>query len=192
MHAEPNLAITVEDFQINPTDFLAPEQWHIPIVQLPDAWQTLNNINVNRTFGDPTIIVAVFDRGIQSQTAGGNTTPAHPDFQGTLTNGVDKVYRFYDFATMQPNNNNPPNNHGMGCAGVSVAHANNPSGVVGVNEGVTGAAGNCRAMGIIRPAAGTEVQVLRCVPVDGGFQPWLGGRWCQLPGRNCVPGRALT
>jgi hypothetical protein len=173
-YAEPNLAVTVEDSQINPTDYLAPEQWHIPIVQLPDAWQALNDVNVNRTFGDPAVILAVVDRGIQSQTVAGNTTAAHPDFQGTLTNGADKVYRFYDFATMQPNNDNPPNDHGMGCAGVSVALTNNASAVMGVEEGVAGAAANCQAMGIIRPAGGTEVQYSDAFLWIAGFNPgWV-------------------
>lgn len=173
-YAEPNLAVTAEDFAVNPTDFLYSEQWHIPVVQLPDAWQTLRDISVDRTFGDPSVIVAVFDRGIQSQTLGGSTAPAHPDFQGTLTDGGDKVYRLYDFDTMQPNNDNPPNDHGMGCSGVSVARADNAAGVAGVNEGVAGVAGNCRAMGVIRPAGGTEVQYSDAFLWMAGFEPgWV-------------------
>jgi hypothetical protein len=173
-YAEPNFAVTVEDSQINPTDFLAPEQWHIPIVELPDAWQSLNNVNVNRTFGDASVILAVMDRGIQSQTIGGNTTALHPDFQGALTSGADKVYRYYDFATMQPNNDNPPNDHGMGCAGVSSALANNPCAAAGVDEGVAGAAANCQVMGIIRPAGGTEVNYSDAFQWIAGFDPgWV-------------------
>lgn len=179
-YAEPNLVITAVDDQVNPTDFLYAQQWHIPFINLPDAWQALQNANPpgvmpgtpgDLTFGSENIIIAVMDRGIQSQTVDGVTTATHPDFNGTVTNGANKVYKFFDFANMAANNNAPPNNHGMGCAGVASALANNPSVVAGEEEGVAGAAPNCSVMGLIRPAGGTEVQYADAYIWAAGFNP---------------------
>ncbi|MFX1296065.1 MAG: S8 family serine peptidase [Promethearchaeota archaeon] len=191
-YAEPNLVITAADQQINPDDFLFPEQWHIPLINLPAAWQLLQDENTpgvmpgdpgDLTFGNEEIIIAIMDRGIQSQTVGGVTTAAHPDFSGTVTSGADKVYKFYDFATMVPNNDLPPNNHGMGCAGVATALVNNPSVVAGIIEGVVGAAPNCQVMGLIRPKGGTDVQYADSFIWTAGFNPgWV------IDGINYDPG----
>ena len=108
-YAEPNLIITSVDDQVNPTDFLYVQQWHIPFINLPDAWQALRNANPpgvtpgnpgDLTFGSENITIAIMDRGIQSQTVGGVTTAAHPEFNGTVTSGANKIYQFYDFANM--------------------------------------------------------------------------------------------
>lgn len=48
--AEPNLLTTAEEDAITPTDFLFPEQWDHQIINTPDAWQFLRNIDVSRTF----------------------------------------------------------------------------------------------------------------------------------------------
>src|SRR3990167_679866 len=179
-YAEPNLVITAIDLQINPTDFLYAQQWHIPLIDLPLAWDILRNANPagimpgdpgDLTFGSEDIIIAVMDRGIQSQTVGGITTASHPDFNGPVTSANNKVYQFYDFANMVSNNDAPPNDHGMGCAGVAASLANNPSVVAGEEEGVVGAAPNCRVMGLIRPAGGTTVQYADAYTWIAGFDP---------------------
>lgn len=182
-YAEPNLVITAADFQINPTDFLYSQQWHIPLIDLPEAWDVLQNENApgvtlgdpgDLTFGSENIVIAIFDRGIQSQTIGGVTSAAHDDFDGTVTSGDDKVYRFFDFPNMVPNNDAPPNDHGMGCAGVATAIANNPSSVAGEEEGVAGAAPNCRVMGMIRPAGLGETRYADAYIWMAGFNPgWV-------------------
>lgn len=180
VYAEPNLVETAVDLAINPTDYVYPEQWHIPLVSLPDAWETLRNANppgVNPgdpgdlTFGSEDIVIAVLDRGIQSNTVGGITTPSHPDFTGNVTGGASKVSQFFDFATMVSNNDAPPNDHGMGCASVAAARVNNASIVPGVNEGVGGAAPNCRLMGLIRPAGGTNQRYADAYIWITGFDP---------------------
>lgn len=191
-YAEPNLVTTVVDLQVQPNDFLVPEQWHLPLVNLPDAWQVLRNANQagvvlggagDHTFGSEDIIIAVMDRGIQSQTVGGVTTAAHADFNGTVTSGDDKVYQFFDFANMVADNDNPPNNHGMGCAGVASAMVDNPSVIPGVTEGVGGAAPNCRVMGLIRPSGGTVQQYADAYVWIAGFDPgWV------VDGVNYFPG----
>ncbi|MHA1906296.1 MAG: S8 family serine peptidase [Candidatus Thorarchaeota archaeon] len=179
-YAEHNLVITVKDLQINPTDYLYPEQWHIPLIHLPDAWQELRNANSpgvipgdsdDLTYGSPEVIIAVLDRGIESQTVMGLTSSSHPDFNGQVTSGQDKVCQFYDFANMVDNNDNPPNNHGMGCSGVATALANNNSPIAGINEGVVGAAPNCRVMGLIRPTGTTTQRYADAFIWIAGFDP---------------------
>lgn len=180
---EPNLVQTAPDFQVNPTDFLFAQQWHSTLIDLPEAWVVLQNANApgvglgdpgDLTFGSENIILAVFDRGIQSQTVGGVTQSAHPDFTGTVIGGTPKIYRYFDFANMVANNDAPPNNHGMGCAGVATALANNASVVAGEAEGVAGAAPNCRVMALIRPAGGTLVQYADAYTWIAGFDPgWV-------------------
>jgi subtilisin family serine protease len=182
-YAEPNLVITAADAQINPTDFLYSQQWHIPLIHLPEAWDVLQNENApgvvqgdpgDLTFGSENVIVAIFDRGIQSQTVGGVTSAAHADFDGTVTSGDDKVYEFCDFANMVSNNDTPPNDHGMGCAGVATALANNASVVAGEEEGVVGAAPNCQVMGLIRPAGLGELRYSDAYIWMAGFYPgWV-------------------
>ena len=87
--AEPDLVHTVEEDQVSPTDFLVPEQWDHPVINLPGAWQTLESANPDRTFGSPNIIIAVVDNGVEV---------THPDFSGTVSNGQSKVYQQFDFA----------------------------------------------------------------------------------------------
>jgi len=180
VYAEPNLVVSAVDDQIVPTDFLFPQQWHATLVNLPQAWESLQGLNApgvmqgdpgDLTFGGENITIAVMDRGIQSQTVMAVVQPAHPDFIGNITSGAPKISQYFDFATMVANNNNPPNNHGMGCAGVAAALANNPSVVMGENEGVAGAAPNCPTMGLIRPAGGTEVQYADAYIWTAGFNP---------------------
>ena len=183
-YAEPNLSVTLPDQAINPTDYLRPEQWHIDLVHLPDAWQTLRNNNAagvnpgdpgDRTFGSENVVIAVLDRGIQSTTAGGVTTAAHADFEGAVTGGADKVAHFIDFNSLTLDNDSPPNNHGMGCSGVAGGLANNPSGVGGIRMGIVGAAPNCRLIGAIRPLPATIQQYADAFVWLVGFDPgWTG------------------
>ena len=167
-YAEPDLWHTTEDDQINPTDWLFPEQWDHPIINTPDAWQVLSDININRTFGDPDVILAVVDSGVDA---------AHPAFSGNLTNSNPKIYQLFDFANMVANNNNfpvdtvdgGPVDHGTGCAGAATGRANDPSAVLGVNEGTAGIAGNCRLIGIRR--SGPESRYADMYIWISGFNP---------------------
>lgn len=187
LYADPNLVTTIADDQVNPGDYLVPEQWHIDTINLPGAWQTLRNANPpgvvlggpgDISFGSEDVVIAVIDRGISSQTVGGVTSTTHPDFDGTVTSGSDKVYRFFDFDNMVPNNNNIPvrgdgtlNNHGAGCAGVATILADNPSAIAGTMEGTVSAAPNCRLMSLIRPPATTELDYADMYIWTAGFDP---------------------
>ncbi|MEV0472168.1 S8 family serine peptidase [Streptomyces prunicolor] len=90
--------------------------------------------------------MAVVDSGVEV---------THPEFSGTLSDGQPKVYQQFDFVKMLPNMNNLGNSqgadHGTCCASAVTAQSNNASTVTGVNEGVSGVAGNCRLIAIRRP-----------------------------------------
>jgi hypothetical protein len=163
VYAEPNAVHTSILYQVIPTDFLYPQQWHAPLINLPFGWETLRDMNApgvapgqptDLTYGSEDITIVVYDTGIQSSTVGGVATPSHPEFQGTVTSGAQKVAALYDFINMVANNNALAlggHNHGMGCAGVATAPADNVATVPGETEGVAGAAGNCRVIGIVAP-----------------------------------------
>ncbi|MGC2575791.1 MAG: S8 family serine peptidase [Candidatus Nitrosopolaris sp.] len=61
--------------------------------------------------------------------------------------------------------------HGMCCAGIASALANNPSGVMNETEGIAGAAPNCQVMGVMRPLAGTETEYADVFYWIAGFDP---------------------
>lgn len=190
-YAEPNLVITAVDDQINPADFLYANQWHLTHINLPDAWQILRDSNPagvvpggpgDLTYGSEKIIIAVMDRGIPSQTTpAGTTTALAPDFMGSVTGGGGKVFRFFDFVNMVPNNDAVTINHGVRCAGVAAALADNASVVPGEKEGVVGAAPNCRVMALMRPSPGTEVEYADAYIWAAGFDS--GSKTADFPPR---------
>jgi subtilisin family serine protease len=159
-YAEPNMVSTAVEDAVNPTDFLYSDQWHLPLIQAPDAWQVLGDINPDLTFGSPNIIIAVMDSGVDS---------THPDFTGNVSDGSAKIYQLYDFVNMVANNNSLAGDHGTACAGVSTALANNSSVVAGENEGSVGIAGNCRLMGLRR--SGPETRYADAYIWAAGFDP---------------------
>ncbi|MBK9315602.1 MAG: hypothetical protein IPM55_15365 [Acidobacteria bacterium] len=97
-YVEPNFIMTAVDLQAVPTDYLYLEQWHIPLVNLPQAWEelrdrtTLDGITPGNsgdlTYGGENVVIAVLDRGIQSN---------HPDFNGTVTSGDTKYHNSLTF-----------------------------------------------------------------------------------------------
>ena len=160
IYAEPNLAATSEEDAVIPTDFLFPEQWDHPLIDTPDAWQALRDMDAARTFGDPDIVIAVVDSGIDD---------THPELSGTVSNGSAKQVALFDFVNMAGNMQNLGSDHGTACASAAVANINNASAVAGVNEGMAGVAGNCRLIGIRRP--GTEAGYAEMYLWAGGFDP---------------------
>lgn len=159
-YAEPNLIHTVEEDTVTPTDFLFPEQWDHTILNTPGAWGTLRRLNGDHTYGDPGVIIAVVDSGVD---------PGHQEFAGNVSDGSSKTYRAFDFANMVPNNNSLGNRHGTACASAATARADNPSGVTGVKEGVAGVAGNCRLLAIRH--GGPEARFAEAYLWAGGFDP---------------------
>ena len=163
--AEPSLAVSPQVDAVTPNDFLFPGAWDRILVGCPDAWQTLQD-NGLQTFGDPNILLAVWDSGVQQ--SGGVSTNA--DFAGTLTNGQPKVFASYNFDTMVANNNTPWGDHGSGVAGVSVAMANNPA-PGGGGFGVAGAAPNVAMMSIAGRRPYIDIQVSDQYIWMAGFNP---------------------
>jgi subtilisin family serine protease len=126
--AVPNVAFRPKLFgQVMPNDTYFPDQWHLnntgqsggtydADIDAPEAWEI--------TIGDPNIVVAVLDDGIDT---------SHPD----LINNIVVGYDFYD-----DNNDPSPTGdaaHGTACAGLIAAHGNNGTGVTGVTW-------NCKIM----------------------------------------------
>jgi len=162
VYAEPNLIHTVEDDAYTPTDFLFPQQWDHELLNTTEAWEALRDINVNRTFGHPGVIIAVVDTGVDA---------GHPEFSGNLTDGNPKVYQLFDFRNMVANNDTLTSDHGTCCASTAAGKANNPSAVAGINEGVAGVAGNCRLIGIRRGPRGDEALYAEMYLWLAGFDP---------------------
>jgi len=162
--AEPNLVTSVELDQVVPSDFLWPGVWDRQLIGTPEAWELLEECG-GAPFGSPGIIVAFVDQGLQS--SGG--VPQHPEFQGAVSDGSSKVYQLYDFRNLVPNNDAVLGDHGMGVAGVGAAKANNSSIIAGQEEGIAGAAPNCRVMGLIFP--NSESDQLDMYVWAAGFDP---------------------
>lgn len=137
--AEPSVVVSPELDAITPGGSLWPGLWDRQLIGLADAWQNLQDAGLD-TFGDPDIVLAVWDSG--TQTAGG--APTNADFNGTLSNGQPKVLTTFDFDNMIANNDAPWSDHGSGVAGVSVAMANNPTPFNA--QGVVGSAPNVQIM----------------------------------------------
>lgn len=89
-----------------PNDARYGEQWALPVIGLPEAWESLP---------PRAITIAVIDSGVCSN---------HPDLQGRILAG-------YDFV----DDDNDPSDvfgHGCGVAGVIAANSNNGQGIAGV------------------------------------------------------------
>jgi hypothetical protein len=164
--AEPSLVVTPELDAIVPADPLWPGLWDRQLITVQDAWQHLQDAGLD-TFGDPNIILAVWDSGVQS-TAG---VPRNGDFSGTVSNGSAKVFATFDFDNMVANNDNPWDNHGSGVAGVSVALANNPSPVAGESYGLVGSAPNVRIMTVTGRLPYIDIEVADQYIWMAGFDP---------------------
>jgi subtilisin family serine protease len=157
--------------QVIPNDEYFPRQWHLhntgqsggtpnADINAPEAWEI--------TTGDPNIVVAVLDSGVDSN---------HPDLVNNLVTGYD----FYDNDDRpDPTTDHPMNVHGTACAGLIAAQGNNEIGVTGVTW-------NCKIMPIriFRVAAdGTEYFItqddrataLRWAAANGA--DILSNSWC--------------
>jgi subtilisin family serine protease/subtilisin-like proprotein convertase family protein len=129
----PSLPGAAGWLELTPNDPLYPQQWHLPAVKAPQAWDV--------TYGNPAITVAVFDGGIDLN---------HPDLQNNLFrnpleiagDGLDNDGNGYvdditgwDFST-NTNNTNPidplTDTHGTQVAGLLAATIDNALGVAGL------------------------------------------------------------
>lgn len=164
--AEPSLVVTPEVDSVTPSDLLWPGLWDRQLIGVQDAWQHLQDAALD-TFGDPNILFAVWDSGVQSSAG----APTNGDFQGNLSNGSPKVMTAFDFNSMVPNNDNPWQDHGSGVAGVSVALANNPSPVAGPAYGLVGSAPNVQIMTLAGRLPYVDIEVADQYVWMAGFDP---------------------
>ncbi len=130
---EPNRIEQRVSDSFSPNDYLYPELPHLTLINADEAWDTLDDINVNLRAGSPDITIAVFDVN--------GVSPSHPDLTGNLTDGTAKMIANFDFANWQVQTvANLGGDHGTECASSATGRFNN-------NTGATGVAGNCHLIG---------------------------------------------
>jgi subtilisin family serine protease len=132
--------VRTRKFLRTPNDPLYGEQWHLPQISAPQAWEVY--------VGGAQAVVAICDSGVQTN---------HPDLQANLWTNSDEIpgngkdddgngyvddVHGYDFATNVGDPNPKDDNgdktideimaHGTHCAGLAAAVGNNGEGVCGV------------------------------------------------------------
>lgn len=107
-----------------PNDTFFPKQWGLERINAPRAWSL--------TQGDPNVVVAVLDQGVEL---------GHPDLN---------MWPLSYSTITHTNDGSPVGNHGTACAGIIGAKINNALGVAGL-------AGKCSVMAIATNFADTEV-----------------------------------
>lgn len=144
-YAEPNIIFQIEQDVYNPNDFLYLEQPHFQVINADDAWDTLDDINVNLRAGSPNVTIAVFDVN--------GVAPNHPDLTGNLTDGTAKMSANFDFVNWANQTvANLTGDHGTQCASSATGRFDS-------NIGGTGLAGNCHLIGARLPAAASGVDM---------------------------------
>lgn len=139
LYAEPNVIYQIELDVYNPNDYLYPEQQHFQVINADDAWDTLDDIDVNLRAGSPNVTIAVFD--------GHGVAPNHPDLTGNLTDGTAKMIKDFDFVNWSDQTvANLAGDHGTQCCSSATGRFDS-------NVGGTGLAGNCHLIGARLPAA---------------------------------------
>lgn len=107
-----------------PNDTFFPNQWGLQRINAPRAWPI--------TEGDPNIVIAVLDQGVEL---------GHPDLN-LWPVSYSTVTHLFD--------GSPVGNHGTACAGIISSQIENATGAAGL-------AGKCRVMAIATNFADTEV-----------------------------------
>jgi subtilisin family serine protease len=103
----------VAQANLAPNDPNYPNQWHLPKVSAPAAWDL--------TTGSSSVTVAVIDSGVD---------PAHPDLAGKLVGG-------YNYLGGSTSDTYDVLGHGTAVAGVIGADTNNSNGVAGLGWNTT-------------------------------------------------------
>ncbi len=174
VYTEPNSVTTSMSYAITPNDYLFDQQWHIPLMNLPNAWQVLQDENATSvmqgdpgdlTYGDENLLIGILDDGVYAND---------PEFSGTITGGAPKVAVLYNFWSMEVNNvtmNRYFGQHGTGCAGLATAQTDNAATVAGEFEGIAGVAGNCQLVSALAPFGQTNQRWADALVWMAGFDP---------------------
>lgn len=141
-YAEP---VYVRHLMATPNDPMYPQQWHLPQIKAPQAWDVQK--------GNRSVIIAIVDDGVDydhvdlAANAWTNAAEAKgaPGVDDDGNGYIDDIYG-WDFGDndadpVDPPASTPGRGHGTGCAGLACAVTNNGIGVAGVSW-------NCRFMAV--------------------------------------------
>ncbi|MBB3166939.1 S8 family serine peptidase [Simiduia aestuariiviva] len=127
---------------LTPTDPMYLQQWHYPIIELPQAWDVATGTGA---------IVAVVDTGVYL---------AHEDLAGQLVSGYDFISDPANALDGNGIDNNPDDPGDGGIAGSSSWHGTHVAGTV--------AAATNNGKGVAGVAFGAKVMPLRALGKEGG------------------------
>lgn len=152
-----------------PNDPGFESQWHYPLINLPQAWDTTTGL------ASPRVIVAVVDTGI---------LPDHPDLAGQLVAGFDFVSDPANAGDGDGRDSDPTDpGDGQGVGGASSFHGTHVAGTVAAatnnNRGVAGVAWNARIMPLraLGLQGGNSFDIQQAVLYAAGLENQTG----QLP-----------
>ncbi|HET9639302.1 MAG TPA: S8 family serine peptidase [Allosphingosinicella sp.] len=127
VYVEPNLAFVPVADQYTPNDVLWTSLPYLPLVNADDAWDRLDDVNVNLRGGSSSITIGVVDlNGI---------APNHPELTANLTDGTGKTVANWNFAASPialQTVAGLSGDHGTQCAGSATAAFDDGRGICGV------------------------------------------------------------
>ncbi len=140
-YAEPNFIRKA--FATTPSDPHYISQWHYPLINLPQAWDT--------SVGNSNVIVAVIDTGVLL---------AHPDLTNRLTSGYDFISDSGNALDGDGIDNNPNDPGDQRNGSTSSFHGSHVAGTVG--------AASDNALGVSGVSWNSMIMPLRVLGGDGG------------------------
>lgn len=149
-----------------PDENLDSEQWHLPQICVPEAWETLlGKFGEKKMYGGQEVIIAILDDGAPDDFC---------ELSGVLTGGYDKQYSWFDFRTkydpetqslLPGSAGNAYTNvlHGQQAASAATAMINDKLGA--------GVAPNCRLMSLQVAEPMTDVDLSSQLCWAAGLDP---------------------
>lgn len=198
---EPYIEFRIERTAVTPSDFLYNSQWHLPPINVEEAWDALKAVDPDKTYGDADVVINIHDSGVQTATGGGVTNSVLADFNGNVKGGRltslvgnnRKVYSTYDTRSangaliMVPNNdttardildfNEFPYMVSLAPSSHGVGCAGVATGMAGGadgtvgNQGVVGAAPNIRLMSTLWDDRSSNISFTHFMTWASGLNP---------------------